>query len=510
MSRLVRYCGHGFAATFVIAALANCGGGERPPPEKDPLAPTEAPPAGDTITITPLSAEGLVFGENTFVDCGKQAPEKVLTLSNPTNDVVNFKAKLTAGQTFFKLNPEGGGIPIRGKATIQVIPNPIPQTSEVTPDLYAGTLEITTDVKKEVEDPPTVIRLHQTARGAIITSTLAGDVDFGDVKVGTTGVTRFSFTNSGNVDATATFSLGSQIFRIDEGQSATAVLNPGSVVNKLLTAAPPTTGDYNDSLNVTFNTTAVQCKTPPGALKVKGRGTTSVGVSPGTLIFGNVNCGTAAPFQTIVISSTVQMAFTPNLAKGSGSPYTLADSTGNPLVLSSPVAMAAGANYTMRIVPKVIPKPASIAANAFGDTLSITTDVQNDVVHNVVLTQTAQGAIFKFTPVTKIERLAEPINNVTTNDFTIENSGNAAAPFSLSIVPLTSLPLTPGMLALVNAGPFGGGTTTATLTIQAPGAYDTPGWGAIRLDPGNGAVLCADPPSDMPVSVKTKPAAPPP
>ena len=496
----LRVGGQGIIATFVVAALANCGGGERPAAETNPPPPPAIPDDG-TVTISPLTEAGLVFGDNSFVNSGAQAQEKVVTLSNTTQNVVNFTAKLTSGTDYYKLNPEAGGIPINGKATIQVIPNPIPQEADVATDLFAGTLEITTDVKREVEEPPTVIRLHQTARGAIITSTLQPTLDFGDVKVGTTQPLQFSFTNSGNVDVTATFSLGGQVFKIDQNQTSTAILQPGQAVNKTVTLSPPATDPYTDSLAIDFNTTAVFCRAKPGATAVKGRGTSSVGVSPGTLNFGQVDCGTTATPQDVTITSTVEMTFTPTLGLGPASPFLLQSGSGTALALGSPVSMDAGAQYTLRVVPKTVPIPSPTTANGVGDTLSITTSVGS--THTVQLQQTARGAIFSFDKV-EIKRDSDPLNNVSNNAFIVRNGGNAAAEFSLAVVPLDGAPAPPaGAFTLVNAGLQAGavGDNNQSLTIVAPHTSETQVSAAIRIS--SSGVLCRSLPTDLPASVKT-------
>src|SRR5687768_10637947 len=99
-----------------VAVLANCSGGERPPPAIDNPVDgggviVQGGPAG-AVTIGGYDpATGIVFGDNGFVNCGAQGSDKVITLKNPSQDVVNFTAKLSAGATFYKVNPTTGGVP---------------------------------------------------------------------------------------------------------------------------------------------------------------------------------------------------------------------------------------------------------------------------------------------------------------------------------------------------------------------------------------------------------------
>jgi hypothetical protein len=499
--------------------FANCGGGERPPPAADD--PVEAGPGGnqeggnssDLVTFSPpLTAAGILFGEEGLVNCGTQAPEKILTLKNPRpTDVISFTAKLTAGDKFFKINPKEGGIPAKGQAAIQIIAEPIPQESDVAPDLYAGTLEVTTSDGQ----PPVIIRLHQTARGAIITSTIVNhDVDFGDVKVQTDGTQPFNIQNSGNVEVTANWSLGTQVFKIDASQTATAKLGPGATVAKTLTLKPADVVEYTDTLALTFNTSAVHCRPPPEAATLKGKGTTSVGVSPGTLPFGLVDClGPAALFQPVTISSTAAMTFTPVLEKGitGTSPYTLTDTAGTNIPTGVGVPMTANSTFMIRVVPKPIPRPSTTALNGFADKLIITTTAPGDAPHNVQLNMTARGAILVMTP-DKIEHTVAntELGQTFADTFSIVNNGNLQANYSVSVAEV------PGQTSNPPDGTFtlNGGATTLTgsvlngtpfdglLNQKAPLTLNTQYLADIDLQ-APGAVLCGDLPPKMRVFIRT-------
>ena len=492
-----------------LTALVNCGGGERPLVSDDLAPDAGGGPTGDgspAVTITGFDpAKGIVFGDDGFVNCGAQAPDKVVTLKNTSGEVVNYKAKMTSGAALYKLSPEEGGVPARGEVGIQIVPTPIPQASDVTPDLYAGTLEI----QLSNGTPPTVIRLHQTARGAIVTTTLPSTAgfDFGAVKIATTATHQFSLTNAGNVEVTASLGLGTQQFRLNGADAATVSLKPGQTASQALTFSPALTDEnYNDTLALSFNSAAVHCKPPPASTNVKGKGTTSVGVTPGTLNFGQVDCGSKVGFQTVTITSTAAMTFTPVLGKQANSPFTLAkDPEGTAVPSDQPISMGANATYVLRVVPKAIPSTASVAANAYGDKLTITSSVPGDTPHVVDLQQTASGAIFTLTGSAADMNLTVTKNDTGvsfTKPFTIKNEGNKAAPYAVTV---TSQSAPGGTFVLnVGAGDVGAGATVpgSTVTMRAPDVLNVQYNGAISLG-APGAVLCADLPPNLAVSIRT-------
>src|SRR5262245_37544881 len=83
-------------ASVLAVAAANCGGGERPPPEgSGPIGTGGSTSNGNPVTIGGVSDDQLFFGDNGMVNCGEQALGKAVTLTNPNLDIVNFKATLT-------------------------------------------------------------------------------------------------------------------------------------------------------------------------------------------------------------------------------------------------------------------------------------------------------------------------------------------------------------------------------------------------------------------------------
>jgi hypothetical protein len=487
--------------------LANCSGGERPPPQGEAAFDAGVDTGiNPTPTVTGYDAtKGISFGDDGFVNCGAQAGAQTVTLKNPSDDIVNFNASLTVGADKYKIDPTSGGIPANGKVDLQILPNPIPAASDVAADLYAGTLSI----RFSTVDTPTVIRLHETARGAIIKTNLTGNaVDFGDVKVNTAGQQLFSITNSGNLDVTANFQLGTQQFKIDGSANASAPVAAGATVSKTLTFQPTDLIPYTDTLALTFNSSAVHCSPPPANVNVKGKGTSSVTVSPGVLNFGQVDCGTTANPQTLKISSTKDLNFTPTLGGGSLSKFTLADNTsGVPINSGDPVPVAANVDFVLKVIPIFVPVPSSTADNALGDTLTITTDAPGDQPHVVNVRETARGGIFAFGQAPLGINYAGTINQTANNTLTLVNSGNFPQPYVIAVVPRLGDNTAQGVLdatfsSTLKTGTAQVGVTAGTLITTTPSSYNKSILGALRVS-APGAVLCQDLPADMPISAAT-------
>jgi hypothetical protein len=481
-------------SALTVLSVVSCSGGERPKAEVDPNGGTDAGTTssgatGKALTFSGFDNDGIKFGDNGLINCGGQAPPKEITMRNPTSGIINFSAKLIAGADLYKINPESGGVQPGRDATITITPNPVPQESEVTPDLYAGTLEITNDIQKQVNDPPTNVRLHLTARGTIITSTAKEEMDFGDVRIGKPISQLFSLTNLGNVGTTANFTLGSQVFTIDQAQSVVGQLDAAKALSKQVTLNPTANVAYTDAIAISYTGGAAHCKKPPESLKLKGKGATSVAASPGTLNFGSVLCGTAAPFQIITIDSSVACKMVPQLGKGALSFFTLADNAGGAIALGVEIDLAANTPYIMRVVPKTIGRGVETTNNSAGDELTITTNAAQDTPHKIALTMTPSGAILGFTP-TSLMVSSNMAGAAMTQPFTINNTGNLAANYTITVDPPTSFS------ANLGTGVAAIGATNGVATLIIPAAGQATG----TLSITSPSTLCKDLPGAITLS----------
>lgn len=499
-------------ALLILAAafgVAHCGGGELPPPASEsidagPIVVTEAG-TGSGVSFPDVDPEkGLTFGDNGFTDCGGQAPPQTITMQNPTASVINFNAGFTGGGTFYTVTPTAGGIPARGTAVLQIVPNAIPKESDVRADLYASTLE----VKFPGKGAPAQIRLHQTARGAIIGFS-PPTIAIGDVKVGQKGTAAVNFTNSGNAEVTATLATGNPVYSINGTPTANLLLGPGASQSTSIEFAPLAAGEQLDTLAVSYNSSAVHCKPPPTTAPIKSKGTTSVGVTPGVLDFGQVNCGATGDPQVVTITSTIAMKFTPVLTKGGLSPYTLANDAKATEVVASgnPIELPAASTYKLRVVPKRMEPVSPTTDNAFGDTLTVTTDLTGDTPHVVQLRQTAKGAILSFS--VQAITTTGPVGQKIDTPFSLNNTGNAQVPYTITTTPVGRIsPYTPGFVSNLTSGNAPVGNTAGVFSSFHPTSAGDKVSGTMTVALGAaGGVLCADLPPPVPLQATGSGAA---
>lgn len=469
-----------------------------PPPLDSGKADTSVPDAtpdvgcvtgdGGAVVVSPAS---LSFGSGGLVNCGTQATPQVITVTNNSCSMFTWTGTLTSGASYYMLSPAMGMLAAGQSQMVQVVPAPIPQASAVTSDLYEGTVSITTTAPN---DSGHIIQLHMTAQGVILASSLGGQtLAFGGVSIGTTASSQFSVSNNGNIATTASFGVGSTFFSV----TGSFPIAANQSVAPSVTFKPMNTQMYTDTIIITVPTGTPLCGPLPMNTQITGIGTTGVAVSPTNLAFGLVKCGgVAAAYQTTTLTNTgANMHYTPTFALGVNSPYTLQDSTGAALTPGVPIALAAGGMATLRVVPNPISKPASTVADAFADTLTITTDSSGDAPHNVSLHETAQGAVFTMSPASIASSGMAGFQYFL--PFSVSNIGNYSAGYTLSV----SDNATPHYMSNLTGGTLSANTTeNGILTVTAPPSM-TQSTGTISLSPNAGDVLCADAPPNMPVSM---------
>jgi hypothetical protein len=453
---------------------------------------------GAGATVTPTS---LLFGDGGQVGCGTQAQPLTLTVVNETCTPFTFTSTVTSGTNYYTVTPAQGLVPALGSQTVTVNPTPIPQISAVTPDLYEGTLNITTTAPG---DSGHIVQLHMTAYGAILASTEFGEtLSFGGVAIGQQASNQFSVTNTGNASTTLKLAVGSQYFGVGtaDGGAPSFPIASNQSVAPLVTFSPTAVQPYTDTISTTVLAGTPLCAAPPATIQLTGQGTTGVAVSPTNLPFGLVQCGQpAAPYQTITITNTgAAITYTPTFLLGANSPYTLADNGGNPITAGVPIALGAASSVTIRVVPKQIPNPATTANDGYADTLTITTTGPGDSPHNIALHETAQGTIFTLAP-TSIATSAGPGLSTFVN-FQVGNAGNLTASYTLTAA-TTKGPADTFTSNLTGGNLGGNSTENGILTcIGDPSDAAVQDLGTLTLTPGTGTILCADPPPPMPLSV---------
>lgn len=419
------------------------------------------------------------------VDCGSTAAPRTVTFRNTGNQAYTVSATLgrDAGATFdLTLAPATGVVePDGGTLVITVAPRPVPQTSAVTPNLYGDVLTVTTDVPN---DTPHDIPLRLTARGSIFAIS-TGSLDFGSVPRGATATSQFTLSNSGNAPGALVFTPGQpSIFSLP----ANAQVNGNAVSPQVGTFSPAAAASYSDTATIAPASGTVLCQPlPRTSLALAGVGTAAnvLLLSASSLSFGLVPCGTTAPAQTVTITnnSGQALAMTYALGAGGASPYTV----------SGPATISAGASGTVTVSPKMIPTTSSTAPDAFADTLAITgAGGPVNETQTVQLHQTAQGAVLFLNPTALAFNAT--LGGSQSKTFTVNNSGNLAAPYTLSVGGTN-----PGNFSVMPtaATASAGGSVSHTATYTAP-ALGGSRSGTITV--ATSVTLCAPAPAPLPLA----------
>jgi hypothetical protein len=435
-------------------------------------------PAGDGgASVSPTT---LSFGDGGLVGCGTTAQSQTVAITNNTCSAFTFTNALTSGSSSYAVTPTMGMIPPMMSQTITVSPTGIPAISAVTPDLYQGTLTITTTAPG---DSGHIVLLHMTA---------------------------YSVTNTGNAPTTVAFAVGSTHFGIgtSDGGAPSFSIAANQSVAPVVTFSPIVVQPYTDTINTTVMAGTPLCAAPPATTLLTGQGTTGVGVQPTNLDFGLIQCGQpAAAYQTITITNTgAAITYTPSFALGINSPYTLADTSGNVIVAGNPVNLGAASSTTIRVVPKQILNPATTVADGYTDTLTITTTGAGDAPHNVSLHETAQGTIFTLAPLS-MALSGIPPGITEFENFTVGNTGSLAAGYTLATA-VTQGPAGTFTLPGLSSGNLSPNTSEmGVLYVKGPAPQGEAGvgteqvLGTMTLTPNAGTILCADPPPPMPLSL---------
>ena len=413
-----------------------------------------------SVSYTPAA---LSFGS---VDCGQTAAPKQVTFSNLGTQSYQILSatlggKADGGFSFsVAMSPDSGvAASDGGTVVLTVTPLSIPQTSDVTANLYGDTLTVTTDV---LGDSPHSVALDETAHGAIF-GISANSLNFGFVVVGGTSTATFTISNSGNVAGTITITPASPtIFALPQN----AVIDANSAAMQSATFHPLAPATYSDTGTISLSPSTVLCQPLPfSTIALSGQGSSSnvVVLSPTDLNFGLVKCGTTAGAKTIIVTNNSSQTLTFTLTLGAGAALFSA---------SGLSTLTQGASGMITVTAKPVPARASTAPDAFTDTLSIrAVGAPVDETHIVALHQTAEGAILTFNP------SAINFNGSGSRNFTVNNAGNLTATFTLteaganfSVNP-TGASVNAGAsaqeTATYNRPPLGLGNKTATVSITS-------------------------------------------
>jgi len=203
------------------------------------------------------------------------------------------------------------------------------------------------------------------------------------------------------------------------------------------------------------------CAPLPNGLTLEGRGSASA-VSVTSLLNFNagqnggvgVSCGTTGPMLDAVVTnigSSIVHITGLSLGRGTSSPFTVS-TTG------LPITVGPSASVSLPVVPGAIAASSPPAAS-FNDTLTITTDALGDTPHAVALDETSAGATVSIIP-SNITFSSTPLNQRAAYPLLVTNSGNIAAPVTLS--------------ASNSVFTFDGNIVATPASSVSPNAYFTP------------------------------------
>lgn len=434
--------------TFAAAAFACNGGSGTPTGPSVPeggivIIPDSPDGGGGSVRVSEASLD---FG---LADCGGAPPaDKVVSISGGTN-TVQWSAELESPD-FTILGASSGSFAAGASASVTIHANPVAATTPAGTTLRA-TLIITTDQGKNFRIP-----LTMKAQGATI-SVLPATVDFGQLPLNVQAPDiALTIKNTGNkeVDVSLSAPQSTDFTMAWQGSPADFKLAPGATVTGAVARFRPTTLQaVKTSSNIVVK--GAVCGQSASEIPIQGQGTGGVvGVSPGTLDFGYVDCGTRANFQVFSILNNGNAAFDWNatLGKAALSDFAVSPASGT---------VFPGNQVLVFVTPKAIPKISAVTNNLYGDTLRITTTAPNDTPHDVPLLMTARGAILGFSASSIAFGQQLLFGGGTANALTVSNTGNAPATVTLATT-TTSYRVAPSAPTPI----AGGANLAATVTFE--------------------------------------------
>ena len=442
-------------------------------------APFDATPAG-TFSTSPID-----FG---LVSCGTApASAKTYVFQNTGPSAITYSAKVVGAAgtgTLFSIKGASSGTVAPGATgSISIATAAVPVTSTAGAPL-TGMLTLTTDVPGFTT---VTVPLQITPQGGSLTVSPA-PAAFNQVQLTVQAPDiPLTITNVGNapVDLTLGAPTDNEFAVVYTGAPSAATVAPGASLLGAAARFKPTAASPR-SATAAIQTSSVLCASPATSIAMTGTGTTApVTVAPGVVSFGLVDCGTqSTQVSPVTITNGYGFAvnYTTSLAAGASSPYTLDVPTGS---------VPANGKAVIKVTPLKVPAKASVAAGGFDDNLTVTVNAPGVTPSVIALQETAQGAILGVTMATTA------FNNVQAGQtgslpFTVTNSGNIAAPLTLT-------PSGAGFAAAftgTSTANAGGGTAGGNATFSPPG----PGGASGSLAVGTTAAVCSPLPAAVSLS----------
>lgn len=435
-------------------------------------------PLPEKATLTGKGGNGQLIASTTALDfgttdCGGTAVAQAVVLSNTGTHTFSWTAALgLAASSPYGISPSSGSLDPGQSATVTVTPAALPATASITAGAYDDTLIIT---PSGIDGGKTLtLPLRQSARGAILAYNALTALDFGSVAVGGHMEGDVTLVNSGNLAISVTLAAAPAP-PFSQALTTPLTLNPTDAVPRTLYFDPASVGMAKGTLSLTVQGTTALCAPLP-TLPLSGKGIDGeLGLSTATLDFGLTDCGTRAAAKTVIVSNTGERAF-------GFQAYVDGTSTAAYGLDLTQGTVQPGSSVTLTITPPLIPAQSATTTNLYADTLTITTDIVGDTTHTVAISQTARGAILTASA-GDLAFSEVPAGFSTTAQFTLQNSGNAAAAPTLSALN-TAFSFSP---ATPTIQPSGAALITGTFAPPTSGPYSD----SLVLTLPAGTALCS-------------------
>jgi len=409
------------------------------------------------------------------ISCGSQGLAGSYTFTNTGTLPITWSATLTQGSFFTIQGASSGTVQPGQMGSLTVAAGTVP-ASTTAGTTFNDTLVLTTNVPGYTT---VTVPMSATAIGGTLTL-VPSTVGFGQVQLTKTTPLPFALTNSGNAPVNITVGTPTDPqFTVNyAGAPGSVALAPGASLSGAQAAFTPSATGMQQA-SAAIQTTGAICGTSVTSVPMNGVGTTApVTVSPGLVDFGTVSCGQASTVTgavTITNGYSFAIAYSATLGQGGASPFTVDVPNGN---------VAANGTTVLHLTAAPIPVPGSVSANAYGDSLTVTTNAPSTPPATVTINESASGAILALSmPNTSFGNVSANVQ--ATLPFTVNNSGNTAA----------HLTLTPSGAGF--GGAFGAGGSTANAGSSASGnatfTPNNPGPATGTLTIATSDVLCSAP-----------------
>ena len=295
------------------------------------------------------------------------------------------------------------------------------------------------------------------ATGGLLTASPTS-ISFGNVALGGSSTQSCTVTNTGNSNVTITqgFVNGTEFKVSSTGGSFNGVLTPGQGITFNVIFAPTTMGSVTGSISIASN-----AANSPLTVPLSGSGVPpALGVSPGSINFGNVTVGNNSS-QAVTLTNTGTGNLTVSQATVSGAGFSISGLS-LPLTLTARQTItfsatfapttAGSASGNVAITSNATNSPATVSLSGTGVSLLISASPTRSDFGNVILGSSSTLPVI--------------LTNTGTGNVTISQATVTGTGFSISGLPLPlALPAGQNTSFSVTFAPPTAGSVTGNVSI---------------------------------------------